>query len=211
PDGVVHDVTPIGGIPCLGRTDGVICTPGVNSINSQTVTYTVRAQDLPGGSCSAGATIAAATDYSGGTAHISASDSPPTVSGHTPFSLPLTCCPRDTNVCNGTEGCNPATVFTDPINGDPRQGQCFAGTPLNCDDTNACTADTCDPTNGCVHTPVNCNDSNACTTDTCDATNGCVHTAVSCDDTNACTTDTCDATNGCVHTADNCHDTNVST
>src|SRR5262249_16151529 len=56
-------------------------------------------------------------------------------------------------------------------------GVCAAGVPLNCDDGNACTTDTCNAVSGCVHTPIagcvpcataaNCNDNNPCTTDSC--------------------------------------------
>ncbi len=30
-------------------------------------------------------------------------------------------------------------------------GQCVSGAPLNCDDNNTCTVDSCDPARGCVH------------------------------------------------------------
>src|SRR5262245_25271285 len=52
----------------------------------------------------------------------------------------------------------------------------LACNPVDCDDMNACTTDTCDPATGCVYTPVDCNDHNACTADTCDPAIGCVHT-----------------------------------
>jgi len=59
----------------------------------------------------------------------------------------------DGNVCNGHETCV--------------SGACVPGTPLNCDDSNPCTVDTCDPVAGCVHTNVangtTCNDGNGCT------------------------------------------------
>jgi hypothetical protein len=42
----------------------------------------------------------------------------------------------DNNVCNGIETCT--------------AGTCVAGPPLDCDDGNACTSDTCDATRGCV-------------------------------------------------------------
>jgi hypothetical protein len=44
--------------------------------------------------------------------------------------------------------------------------------------------------------PVDCNDSNACTVDTCNGST-CEYAPVTCDDSNACTTDTCDAVTGC--------------
>ncbi|MBP7746382.1 MAG: hypothetical protein KA383_09615 [Phycisphaerae bacterium] len=61
----------------------------------------------------------------------------------------------DDNVCNGTETCT--------------NGECVAGTPLNCDDGIDCTTDTCDPTAGCVHTD-NCRFGEVCDQDT----GGCV-------------------------------------
>ena len=44
----------------------------------------------------------------------------------------------DATVCNGAETCDGA-------------GVCVAGMALNCDDNNACTADSCDPEDGCVN------------------------------------------------------------
>jgi hypothetical protein len=46
PDGQLHDVTPAGGIPCLGGTNGTFCNPSVVSITSTFVCYTVREQDI---------------------------------------------------------------------------------------------------------------------------------------------------------------------
>jgi parallel beta-helix repeat protein len=46
----------------------------------------------------------------------------------------------DGNICNGIETC--------------QAGVCTAGTPLNCDDGDPCTVDSCEPTSGCQHTPV---------------------------------------------------------
>ena len=61
-----------------------------------------------------------------------------------------------------------------------RPSACVGGTPLNCDDGNACTLDSCDPLvpGGCVHTAgATCDDSNPCTDDTCDTGTGqCVFT-----------------------------------
>jgi hypothetical protein len=91
PDGVPHDVTPVGGIPCLGGTDGVICTPGVNSVNSQTVSYTVG----PTGACTPGTQLTASVSYTNGTAHLGANDIQG-VTGSTPFPLTLECCPTPT-------------------------------------------------------------------------------------------------------------------
>ncbi|MEO8179696.1 MAG: RHS repeat-associated core domain-containing protein [Deltaproteobacteria bacterium] len=46
----------------------------------------------------------------------------------------------DANACNGAETCSNAT--------------CFVGTPPELDDVNVCTADSCDPASGAVHTPL---------------------------------------------------------
>jgi hypothetical protein len=59
----------------------------------------------------------------------------------------------DGSVCNGAELC--------------QAGICTAGTPIDCNDGNACNVDTCDPISGCVHTPVpngaGCDDGFFCT------------------------------------------------
>jgi hypothetical protein len=69
------------------------------------------------------------------------------------------------------------------------------GPPIDCDDDNECTWDTCHPVAGCVHDWLDCHDSNPCTDDSCDpATGACVFPPNSdpCDDGDACTTeDTC--------------------
>ncbi len=67
----------------------------------------------------------------------------------------------DGNACNGVEACN---------------GICHPGTPINCDDADSCTIDSCNPTNGtCSHAPNTCDDGDPCTEDSCTAL-GCVHT-----------------------------------
>ncbi len=84
--------------------------------------------------------------------------------------------------CNGTETCS-ATG-------------CQAGTPLDCNDNNACTADSCNLTLGCQNTPITCNDGNECTTDSCNPASGCAYenNTNSCtDDGNTCTSDVCSA------------------
>ncbi len=71
---------------------------------------------------------------------------------------------------------------------------CSPGTPLGCDDANACTTDSCDAVAGCRHQPAVCNDGNPCTDDSCDPLAGCVfaNNALPCDDHDACTqTDVC--------------------
>ncbi|MBI1825090.1 MAG: hypothetical protein HY287_14855 [Planctomycetes bacterium] len=74
-------------------------------------------------------------------------------------------------------------------------------TDADCNDSNACTTDTCNIGTGtCSHAAVNCDDANACTTDGCDAASGCTHTAVTCSDGNSCTTDACNPATGCTFT-----------
>lgn len=93
---------------------------------------------------------------------------------------------NDSSVCNGAETCGAAG--------------CQPGTPLNCNDSNACTTDGCDPVSGCSATPITCNDGNACTTDSCDPVTGCAATPVACTDNNECTNDACDPVTGCAFT-----------
>ena len=102
----------------------------------------------------------------------------------------------DGNVCNGEELCS--------------NGICTTGTPLNCEDGNSCTIDTCDPTNGCSNTPIpaccttdaDCRDISNCTMNERCVGGQCLSDPVICDDSNPCTSDHCDPTvpGGCVHT-----------
>lgn len=82
------------------------------------------------------------------------------------------------------------------------EGACQPGAVKNCDDSNPCTADFCDPANGvCRHThqAVPCDDGSLCTTlDLCES-GVCVGVPVSCDDDNECTSDACSETSGCTH------------
>jgi hypothetical protein len=208
--GTAHDVTPVGGIPCLGPSDLLEansegCT-GILSVDSQDLPYTVNVASCP-------ATITAAVRYTGGTSHIGPTNTAGN-SASTSIPIDVVCCAQDNNLCNGTEFCDPALAFTDPNTGFGRLGTCADGPDLTCNDNNACTTDTCDPLQGCVYTPnPPCNDNNACTTDTCDPLVGCVFTPNgACNDNNACTTDTCDPLLGCVYTPNPpCTDNNVCT
>ncbi len=113
--------------------------------------------------------------------------------------------------CDPTLGCQHQTVdggFCDDGNACTDKttcnaGTCTGGTPVNCDDKNDCTADSCDTTAGCSHTSLpdasTCTDGNVCTADGCVA-GVCVGVALNCDDGNACTVDSCNAISGCVHT-----------
>ncbi|MFZ5893929.1 MAG: hypothetical protein ACOY0T_22900 [Myxococcota bacterium] len=87
----------------------------------------------------------------------------------------------DGQACNGSETCNATTG-------------CQPGTPLNCNDNNACTTDSCDPSGGCQNVAVNCDDGNECTIDSCSTSSGCQHansTGACTDDGSSCTNDVC--------------------
>jgi hypothetical protein len=119
--------------------------------------------------------------------------------------------------------------------------ECAPGQPLDCNDEEPCTDDSCDPAAGCVHSPneegcddgnpctsgdhcqqgvckwailTDCNDENPCTADSCDPTEGCTYEAVEipCSDGNSCTlNDSCKA-GLCVPGAElNCNDSNPCT
>jgi hypothetical protein len=78
-------------------------------------------------------------------------------------------------------------------------GVCKPGNKVNCDDSNACTSDSCDVKMGCQNVAVtgSCNaDDNACTGDTC--TGGICKSGApkACSDGNPCTIDACDVKTG---------------
>jgi slime mold repeat-containing protein len=61
----------------------------------------------------------------------------------------------------------------------------------------ACTADAC-VSNRCTQNPVICDDSNACTVDSCDSQSGCIFTQITCDPGDQCNTAAaCDTESGC--------------
>ena len=113
--------------------------------------------------------------------------------------------------CDAKSGCvhsNNEAACSDNdkcTNGDKcSTGKCAPGATLDCDDKNGCTADSCAPASGCVHTPQGggCDDGDSCTSD--DACKGgkCVGQGLkSCTDGNDCTDDGCDANGGCVNKA----------
>lgn len=89
------------------------------------------------------------------------------------------------DLCNSANGC----YYT------PNTGN-------SCEDGDACTTgDTCASGSCAPGGPTVCNDSNACTVDTCDSGSGCVYTdnSAACDDGNCCTIDSCEPASGCVY------------
>lgn len=126
----------------------------------------------------------------------------------------------DGSLCTNEDRCQSGT------------GVCL-GSPIVCNDTNACTSDTCNPQSGqCVFIPTSnntcspasfcyglygspCDDGNPCTlNDTC-IEGLCIGTLLNCTDNNECTTDYCATNTGeCVHFYDNqqlCDDNNQCT
>jgi hypothetical protein len=82
-------------------------------------------------------------------------------------------------------------------------GMCVPGPPVDCNDNNVCTTDSCDPRFGCgyVNNPGFCNDGNACTVeDMCIGGTCQPGFTLTCNDNNVCTTDTCAPQSGCVYT-----------
>lgn len=76
-------------------------------------------------------------------------------------------------------------------------GTCI-GTPATCDDNNACTADACDPTSGCIHVDVSSQcaaPTEPCRASLCDPATGC--TTVTAPDGTACGPSDCTAANVC--------------
>ncbi|MBI5608482.1 MAG: lamin tail domain-containing protein, partial [Deltaproteobacteria bacterium] len=81
-------------------------------------------------------------------------------------------------------------------------GACQPGGATTCNDSQVCTSDTCEASQGCVFLPntAACSDGTVCTSGDVCSGGKCAGSAVNCDDGNACTTDSCDAVKGCVHT-----------
>ena len=112
----------------------------------------------------------------------------------------------DGNVCTD-DSCDTSTGCQNADNSDPCDdddacstadtcagGTCVGGTPLDCDDQNACTLDSCDSATGCESTPAGdaCDDGDPCTVDSCNPLDGsCESTPLVCDDGNSCTQDVC--------------------
>ncbi len=132
--------------------------------------------------------------------------------------------PCTTDYCTPQDGCQtldnalPCDDADACTVGDQCQaGECQSGAPLDCDDQNTCTADSCDALNGCqyLNLEVSCDDGNACTVGDSCADGACQSgvDSLDCDDANLCTDDICVPKSGCVNTpnADVCDDSNACT
>jgi len=118
---------------------------------------------------------------------------------------------KESQPCNDANPCTTA---------DACKGEQCLGVTGSCDDQSPCTADSCDPKVGCVHTPVSapCDDKDACTANDSCTGGKCVGSAADaqkkCEDNNPCTVDSCEAALGCVHkpaTGGPCDDGNKCT
>jgi hypothetical protein len=94
-------------------------------------------------------------------------------------------------------------------------GECTFGTDIDCNDSNVCTVDACNPDYGCVYTPTSgsCSDSDVCTINDLCSAGRCVGTARTCEDYNVCTDNQCDRESGCFFSPNSvtCNDYNVCT
>ena len=114
--------------------------------------------------------------------------------------------------CSPTVGClaaapvangKPCDDKTKCTSGDVCASGVCKGATVSCDDSNACTDDSCDATLGCLHLPnaSPCDDGNTCTEGDYCSNGGCFSGAAkSCDDGSVCTNDSCNPASGCVHT-----------
>jgi len=102
---------------------------------------------------------------------------------------------NNTNPCEDGNACTAGDVCGD--------GACNPGTPVDPNDNNPCTDDSCDPDTG-VHNDPNtnpCDDGNACTSgDACGGGSCQPGGPLGCDDGNPCTDQACDPGTGCVYT-----------
>ncbi len=98
----------------------------------------------------------------------------------------------DTTVCSDGDACT--------LGDSCKAGTC-AGKPAVCNDSNACTTDSCDAALGCQYLPnsATCTDSSACTSGDGCVAGKCQTTPVVCEDNNPCTNNNCDPTSGCVY------------
>lgn len=98
-------------------------------------------------------------------------------------------------------------------------GDCRPGDPLDCDDGNVCTVDTCDSAVGCLQSPdtgAACDDGDVCSgPNTCTVDGQCEPEGgpLDCDDGNVCTTDACEPALGCTYLPNSqpCEDGNACT
>jgi hypothetical protein len=127
--------------------------------------------------------------------------------------FPNACLSDCDQICDDKNKCTHPDGFPDFST-----GLCVCSpSPVNCDDSNSCTADSCDPATGCINTPLlgtACDDGQVCTgPDTCTSAGQCVGAATpncciadsQCASPDLCTTASCNlGTNRCVFQAEVC-------
>ena len=99
---------------------------------------------------------------------------------------------NNANICTDGNECTEGEVC--------ENGLCGGGGQVDCDDSNICTQDVCDPFTGCSNTPIDgsCDDGDLCTkNDTCGQGECQAGAPVVCDDGNQCTDDGCNPETGC--------------
>ncbi len=103
---------------------------------------------------------------------------------------------EDNTACEDGDKCTMGSVCT--------AGVCGGGVDANCDDTNPCTDDTCDPATGCVHTnnSIACDDGDECTGDDVCTDGQCEGATDLCPA--ICGDSTCDATEDCTSCPADC-------
>lgn len=93
----------------------------------------------------------------------------------------------DGNACTAGDHCNP-------------DGVCVGAENLQCEDSDPCTLDQCDPKSGCSFPPrpegSACDDNSACTEGDVCVSGECSGVPKACDDQNVCTADSCDHETG---------------
>ena len=110
--------------------------------------------------------------------------------------------------CNDDDFCTTVDICSN--------SECVGTEPLDCDDENLCTDDSCEPLQGCAHADnvEPCDDGDICTVDDACGEGSCQPGgAQECDDANTCTKDTCDPADGCLFEAidGECEDGSVCT
>ena len=182
---VCEDGTPV------DTDDGNICTTDSCNPATGSVSHTNVADNTPcpdgdvcngGETCQSGSCVMTSAPDPVDDNNVCTTDWCDAVAGvqHAPVQDGTDC--GDGDYCNGAETC--------------QTGTCTAGPALDCDDNDACTTDSCEPTTGCHYAIVVCSDGDACTVGSCDSELGCQFTPVDCDDGNICTQDTCDSGTG---------------
>ena len=205
----------VAGTP-VNTDDGIACTSDSCDPATGNVTHTANnAACGDGNACNGSETCSATLGCQAGTPVVTDDGNPCTddscdpATGAVTHSIDTTNTCSDGNACTQTDSCNSA-------------GACVGSNPVNTDDGNACTDDSCNPATGAVTNTVDtsntCSDGNACTqTDSCNSTGACVgsNPVTPTSDNNPCTDEMCDPATGntvsTVDTTNTCSDGNACT